>query len=186
MLPDSAGWGELEFHNAAPDAGREWTDDGENRERRQLKHRAVGDSRTVPAHPELVALLRTHLETFGTAPDGSLFTGIRGGEVPYITYRRAWAAARQAALTPEEQRSPLGRRVYDLRHACLSMWLNAGVHAPQVAEWAGHGVDVLLRIYAKCIDGQHDIAKRRIDDALRDADDEQTADGDTPSDDSTD
>ena len=37
----------------------------------------------------------------------------------------------------------------------------------QVAEWAGHSVDVLLRIYAKCIAGQDELAKRRIDEALR-------------------
>jgi hypothetical protein len=36
----------------------------------------------------------------------------------------------------------------------------------QVAEWAGHSVAVLLRIYAKCIDGQDQLNKRRIDDAL--------------------
>ena len=36
-----------------------------------------------------------------------------------------------------------------------------------VAEWAGHGVDVLLRIYAKCIVGQDELAKRRISEALR-------------------
>lgn len=28
---------------------------------------------------------------------------------------------------------------------------------------------VLLRVYAKCIDGQDQIAKRRIDDALRES-----------------
>jgi hypothetical protein len=89
-------------------------------------------------------------------------------ELPTITCRRAWIAARKAVLTPEQQRSPLARRIYDLRHACLSTWLNAGVNAPQVAEWAGHGVDVLLKIYAKCIDGQDGIAKRRIEEALRD------------------
>ncbi len=166
--PDSDGWGELEFEDAAPDAGGEWTDDGDYRDRRQLKHRAKGESRTVPMHPELVTLLRDHIENFGTGRDGQLFIGVRGGELPTITYRRAWLAARKVALTAEEQKSPLARRVYDLRHACLSMWLNAGVHAPQVAEWAGHGVDVLLRIYAKCIDGQHEIAKRRIAEALRD------------------
>ena len=166
--PETDGWGEFEFADAAPDAGSEWTDDGDHRERRQLKHRAKGESRTVPIHPELVALLRAHIENFGTGPEGQLFTGVRGGELPTITYRRAWIAARKVALTPAERKSPLARRVYDLRHACLSMWLNAGVHAPQVAEWAGHGVDVLLRIYAKCIDGQHDIAKRRIAEALRD------------------
>ena len=57
------------------------------------------------------------------------------------------------ALTAAEQASPLARRPYDLRHACLSTWLNGGVYPTQVAEWAGHGVDVLLRIYAKCIVG---------------------------------
>ncbi|WP_396784250.1 hypothetical protein [Microbispora sp. H10670] len=48
----------------------------------------------------------------------------------------------------------------------MSLWLNAGVHAPEAAERAGHGVDVMLRVYAKCIDGQREIANRRIEDAL--------------------
>ncbi len=42
----------------------------------------------------------------------------------------------------------------------------------QVAEWAGHSLAV-LRVYAKCIDGQDQMAKRRIEDALRES-------GDTP------
>jgi len=159
-------WGMLYLHGASPDTGREWTDDGSARERRQLRHRAEGDSRTVPAHPELVCLLRDHLAAFGTSPDGRLFSGIRGGELPTITYRRSWIKARQAALTPAEQASPLVRRPYDLRHACLSTWLNGGVYPTQVAEWAGHSVDVLLRIYAKCIAGQDELAKRRIAEAL--------------------
>jgi hypothetical protein len=37
----------------------------------------------------------------------------------------------------------------------------------RVAEWAGHSVDVLLRIYAKCVVGQDELAKRRINEALR-------------------
>ncbi|GHH72536.1 hypothetical protein GCM10017673_27630 [Streptosporangium violaceochromogenes] len=51
-------------------------------------------------------------------------------------------------------------------HAAVSLWLNAGVHAPEVAERAGHGVDVLLKVYARCIDGQHEAANRRIVEAL--------------------
>ncbi len=58
-------------------------------------------------------------------------------------------------------------RPYDLRHAAVSTWLNAGVPAAQVAEWAGHSVDVLLRVYVKCIAGQQGEAKRRIEDAMR-------------------
>jgi integrase len=124
-------------------------------------------SRIVPTHPELTRLLRDHLVTFGTAPDGRLFGGVRGGELPTITYRRVWIKARQAALTTAEQVSPLARRPYDLRHACLSTWLNGGVYPTQMAEWAGHSVDVLLRIYARCVVGQDELAKRRISEALR-------------------
>jgi integrase len=160
-------WGELHLRTATPDAGSEWTDDGSPREHRQLKHRAEGDIRIVPTHPELTRLLRDHLTSFGPADDGRLFAGVRGGELPTITYRRAWAKARQVALTPAEHASPLARRPYDLRHACLSTWLNGGVYPTQVAEWAGHSVDVLLRIYAKCIVGQDELAKRRMSEALR-------------------
>ena len=72
--PDDADWGEPHIRNATPDAGSEWTDDGSPREKRQLKHRAEGDSRMVPTHPELTRLLRDHLTKFGTAPDGCLFS----------------------------------------------------------------------------------------------------------------
>ncbi len=51
---------------------------------------------------------------------------------------------------------------YDLRHAAVSQWLNSGVPAPEVAARAGHSVDVLLKIYAKCIDGQEQETNDRI------------------------
>ncbi|MGW2145367.1 hypothetical protein ACWCOT_13750 [Nonomuraea bangladeshensis] len=67
---------------------------------------------------------------------------------------------------PAQVASPLAKRPYDLRHAAVSLWLNAGVPAPNVAERADHSVDVLLRVYAKCIDGQQETANKRIDEAL--------------------
>jgi hypothetical protein len=69
-------------------------------------------------------------------------------------------------LTPAQVASPLARRPYDLCHAAVSLWLNAGVPAPEVAERAGHSVDVLLRVYTKCVDGQQEITNRRVNDAL--------------------
>ena len=101
--PDDADWGELHIRNATPDAGTEWTDDGSPREKRQLKHRAEGDSRIVPTHPELTRLLRDHLTKCGTAPDGCLFGGVRGGDLPTITYRRAWTK-RARSLLPQRSR----------------------------------------------------------------------------------
>ena len=70
------------------------------------------------------------------------------------------------AATPAQYRSPLGRRPYDLRHAAVSLWLNSGVPATEVARRAGHGVAVLLKIYAHCIDGQATAANQRIAEAL--------------------
>jgi hypothetical protein len=64
----------------------------------------------------------------------------------------------------------------------VSLWLNSGVPATEVARRAGHGVAVLLKIYAHCIDGQADAANKRITDALslpeaeQDPDDEDDAD----------
>jgi len=78
------------------------------------------------------------------------------------TTGRVWAIARRAALTEGQQVSPLARRPYDLRHACVSTWLAAGVAPTQVARWAGHSVAVLLRVYAHCVDGQEATALRQI------------------------
>ena len=84
------------------------------------------------------------------------------------------AKSRRDILTAAECASPLAGRVYDLRHACVSTWLNGGIPPAQVAEWAGHSVAIPLKIYAKCLDGQDAIAKRRIEEALGDpGEDEQ-------------
>jgi len=48
----------------------------------------------------------------------------------------------------------------------VSLWLNAGVHAPEVAQRAGHSVEVLLKVYAKCIDDDAWIMNERIEKAL--------------------
>jgi integrase len=82
-----------------------------------------------------------------------------------------WRAARTAALTPAQQASPLARRPHDLRHAAVSLWLDAGVPATEVSRRAGHSVAVLLKIYAHCIDGQASAANTRIDASLADTDD---------------
>jgi integrase len=167
-LPVDGGWGEIHVTTTAPDAGTRWTDTGTERDRRGLKHRGEGEIRTVPIPPPQVRLFRAHLDQYGTSLDGYVFRGVKGGLLATVTYRRAWDRARKAAFNAGEYASPLARRRYDLRHACLSTWLNGGVAPAQVAEWAGHSVEVLLRTYVCCLDGQHDIAKRRIMDALDD------------------
>ena len=48
----------------------------------------------------------------------------------------------------------------------MSLWLNAGVPATEVARRAGHRIAVLLKVNVNCIDGQSGAANHRIDDAL--------------------
>jgi len=153
-----------------PDVGSQWTDDGSGRDRRGLKHRAEGESRPVPCPPALTKLLHDQIADFGGEPTDPLFRGVQGRPLATITYRRAWDQARRSALADEEYRSLLARRPYDLHDACLSTWLNGGVAPAQVAEWAGHSVEILLRLYAKCLEGQDEIARRRIVAALGQAD----------------
>ncbi|PZT75120.1 MULTISPECIES: tyrosine-type recombinase/integrase [unclassified Streptomyces] len=156
-------WGELVLHTAHPEVGKQWTDTGEVRETRGLKGRAAGDTRTVPCRPALTRILRAHIEKEGLKPGDLLMQGEKGGDLAGSVIRRAWRRARKEVLTEYEFGTPLGRRVYDLRHTCLTGWLNAGVPPATVAEWAGNSVPVLLATYARCIDGQLDDLKQRIE-----------------------
>jgi integrase len=69
-------------------------------------------------------------------------------------------------FTKQVAASPLAKRPYDLRHACLSTWLMAGVPPTLVAEWAGHSVRVLMEVYAKVVEGGGALARAQIDSAL--------------------
>jgi integrase len=162
-LPEHDGeWGEFLLTNSQPRSGSNWTDDGSVRQRRELKHRAKDDTRPVPMHPELAKMLREHIAEFGTGPGGRIFTLTTGKIVTDRAYLKVFHEARTEAFTKSEAASLIARRPYDLRHAAVSTWLKATADPAQVAEWAGHTVDVLMRVYAKCVAGQQDEAKRRI------------------------
>ncbi|MCF3104115.1 site-specific integrase [Streptomyces roseoverticillatus] len=156
-------WGELLFHTAQPEVGKQWTDTGDVHEERGLKGRAIDDTRTVPCRPALTVILRAHIEAEELKPGDLLFPGEKGDMLAGSVFRRAWRTAREEALTPDECASPLGKRVYDLRHTCLTTWLNKGIPPAQVAEWAGNSVPVLLATYARCISGQLKDLQKRIE-----------------------
>ncbi|MFG1621188.1 tyrosine-type recombinase/integrase [Kribbella sp. NPDC049227] len=169
-LPEE-GWGELLLDGSTQQAGERWTDDGSVRQERSLKHRPDNTTRRVPADPNLVRVLRRHVELFGAGPDGHLFvtrTGRFGRPVPAAyckpvhpnTVTRVWAKARQRVLTADQIARKLAARPYDLRHAGITFQLNGGVTATQVSEWAGNSAKVVMEVYAGCIDGQAQTALR--------------------------
>ncbi|HZR52934.1 MAG TPA: site-specific integrase [Streptosporangiaceae bacterium] len=164
-LPES-GWGSVTLAKSRPEVNIRWSDTGETHGERHLKHRAVEDVRPVPIPPVLVKILRIHIEEYGVAPDGRLFRTERDGPVGSTAYTEVWQEARVLALTPEQVASPLAGRPYDLRHAAVSLWLNGGVSPTEIAKRAGHSVEVLLRVYAKCVHGQEEVANQRIEEIL--------------------
>ncbi|MFF3255158.1 tyrosine-type recombinase/integrase [Actinacidiphila glaucinigra] len=165
-LPDT-GWGRLMFDETLPVVSKQWTDHGKRHDPRGLKQREREAVRPVPIPPVLVQMLRTHLQQFGEAEGGRVFGNERRKPIGASTYSRTWEEARQLALTPAQVQSPLGGRPYDLRHSCLTGWLNAGVPPAEVARRAGNSVEVLYRRYAGCLDGQEDAVNRRIQAALQ-------------------
>jgi integrase len=158
--------GKLILTGACPRTGSAWTSTGTPHEPRGLKHRPDGTVRVVPVLPVLADLLRQHQREYGTAPDGRLFRGARGGILSESVYGRIWHAARHVALGPELAATPLARRPYDLRHAALSLWLNATGAPAEVAVRAGNTVHVLQDVYTHCVDGRDEFISQQIEEAL--------------------
>jgi integrase len=102
----------------------------------------------VPISPELVVLLREHIKRFAVGLDGRLFRSENGNPLQPSTWWRVWQKVRQFSVTPAQVASPLLQRPYDLRHSGVTWRLNSDVPPTEVAAWAGHSVEVLMRTYA--------------------------------------
>ncbi|MGM0351240.1 site-specific integrase [Streptomyces sp. Adlamb9] len=161
-------WGEVLVEESRPEVGSGWTNDGTPYEKRGLKHRTRKAYRSVPIPPVLVRMVRTHIATYGTAPDGRIFRGARGGRVSSTEYCVVWADARAEVLPDEEVETPLAEVPRLLRSAGVSLWIKAGVDPVEVARRAGHSVAVLFRFYARILRGQQSVANQKINSALED------------------
>jgi len=75
----------------------------------------------VPIPLDLVAILRQHIDIFGIAADGRIFSSDRGHPIASTAISDIWAAARNLALAPAQAASSLAGRPYDLRHAAVSL-----------------------------------------------------------------
>jgi integrase len=160
------GRGTILLSTACPRTATAWTSTGTPYEPRGLKHRPHGAIRVIPIPPVLTSMLHRHLADHGTAPDGRLFRGTRGGPLSESVYGRAWHTARRTALGPDLAATPLAQRPYDLRHAALSLWLNATSQPAEIAARAGNTTRVLHDTYQHCIHGHDDHASQQIEDAL--------------------
>lgn len=137
-----------------------WFDAEEDPTEGPLKGRPLGESRRVPLSPECVGLLRTHIELFCFPGNDLLFADEDGQPWdPDRHWEQVWRPAR-AALFPESDTTPRGRKLsrlrrHDLRHAACSAWLNAGVSPKVAQQWSGHAqLSVFLDVYQGVIEGE--------------------------------
>ncbi len=89
-LPET-GWGELVLSGSMAKVKKGYIDGVDDPYRRPLKRRRREDVRLVPAAPALVAILREHLQRYGTAADGRLFPATKtSGPLEPEVYCRVW------------------------------------------------------------------------------------------------
>ena len=117
----------------------------------------------TPACCPSTSSARSSLASYGTSPDGRLFRTARAAAERH-RMGRSLAARPPRVLTPAQQASPLARR---RPYASATPPCGCG-STPRPCHRgrppAGHGVAVLLKVYANCIEGQATAANQRISD----------------------
>ena len=115
--------------------------------------------RSVPIPPPLSASLLDYVIELGPGPDDLLFRTKSGGRPSLGNWRRA--LRRVCKLLGLPLLSP-----YDLRHACATTWLEAGVPLGEVAGRLGHSVQTLVGHYIQALQGDEAVSNKRIEAAL--------------------
>ncbi|MCD0444244.1 site-specific integrase [Glycomyces sp. A-F 0318] len=162
----SKGWGEFRFHKAVTQVGKLWTDDGSTHEIRALKHRPESESRTVPVPPRVVQLVTEHIDTHGTAKNGTIFRSAFGRRLSPGTMWLLCQQARKLAFGPDNWETPLLHRPYSYRVSGILLRLLAGNPEEFVAAWSGHTVAILRRWYATTVIGYEKRWLQQVDDFL--------------------
>lgn len=155
------GWGTITVYGGTVRAAKRWTGNEKTYTDRALKWRSKKASRTVPIPPELVTRLRAHIVDQGIGKGERLFTNGAGEPINSSNFSRVWKRVKVKTFPEESMLQQC--RAYDLRHAAASAWLAAGVSHTVVAKRLGHGIDVLLSIYAHVLPPDEELANERIE-----------------------
>jgi integrase len=143
------GWGKARIREAIQDAGSRWTADSE------MVGTPKTGSRDVPIPPLLVDIIR---EWIGDRTEGLIVQTKSNRPVGLSNLDRAM---RRVSDGMDHTWSP-----YDLRHACATLWLSAGVPIREVANRLGHSPEILLSTYAGVLTGDEQFANKKIEQAL--------------------
>ncbi len=148
QLP-AVGWGLLKVQKAVTKASVRVTGEDED-----VGYPKTGEWRDVPIPPELVLILREHLDERG---HGLVVATSSGQPIGLGHWAEGWAAVR---TNPEW-------KLYSLRHACATLWIRAeGAPLKVVAARLGHSVQVLMTTYAGALPDDAARANAGIEKAL--------------------
>lgn len=142
------GWGILNLTKSASRSTTAWTNAGDTRDDRGLKHRAPGATRTLPTPQQLVEALKA---VTAERTDGYVFATKNECIISDATISRHWKRARKFHNLDGEL-----RRIYDLGHLCASTWITAGLPTTEIAAKLGPSPGDCLRVYAHNIESQRD------------------------------
>jgi integrase len=115
-------------------------------------------NRVVPLPPAGTALVYEFLAAHPVAPDELMFRTKKGTRPSLSSWRRA--LRRACCHVGAEVLTP-----YDLRDACATTMLSAGVPLGRAALWLGHSVKTLVAHYIQALDGDDQNAFERIEQA---------------------
>ena len=166
----SCGW--LNFDEQRPTStSRQFVDpEDRNVATAPLKGRDAGEGRRVPIFPQLVPLVRRHLDLYvDDHPDALFLTGIQGGALdPKWFAQRIWEPARVAFVEELRESRRYNERVlrkleslrrHDLRHAAASFWLRVPVSPKLAQRWGGwRDLSTLLDVYQGILTGEENEA----------------------------
>ena len=162
-LPDGDGeWGEMVLSESHTTATRRSTRRGVATG--PLKHRSPGTTRVVSLHPDLVVLLRLHLQLWPVEAHEHVFrtaTGALFGEnmARYMVRgreRMGWVG-----------QHPFADAVtYTGRHGFVSLMLHGGFDPTEVAEMVGNTPSVVTDFYASVINRTRHERRRKMGEAF--------------------
>jgi integrase len=131
------------------EADIDWDEPGEPKE----------GERDVPIPPVLVAILREWIKEIGATGDDLLFRTRNDNRPTLGNWGRSLKRAMRLA-----GHKPI--RVYDLRHAAATTWIQAGVPLKEASRRLGNSVEILVSTYVGAFEGDEELANDRIELAL--------------------
>ena len=122
----------------------------------ELKTRA--STRTVPADDWVLNEITSHMQRFGTGPDGVIISGRYGKMLARNTFNHHWRQAVKAAGLPA------GTRFHDLRHWYASTLIAANLNPKVIQARLGHAtIKETMDTYGHLFPESEDLGRGTID-----------------------